>query len=146
MYHRKRFVLWPMWGNGLGKPFFLAITLSSVQVEWSTSPVSHSFKAHNCEQFQRMVHFGGWCRTVISIRKWSGQSFPREDSFYPSFTMVSVRGMAQLGEFSRFSNHGHAFSREESFSPSCTMISARGMAHLGEWSRLINQGQLFFCG
>jgi hypothetical protein len=56
-----------MWGNGLGKSFFLEVTLSSGQVEWFVSPGSHSFKVHNCEQFRRMVHFRGWCTTIISI-------------------------------------------------------------------------------
>jgi hypothetical protein len=91
-----------------------------------------------------MVHFVGWCRTFISIRKWFIQSFPRVDSFYPSCAMVSARGMAQLGEWYRFNNQVQAFHREDSFSLGCTMISARGMAQLGEWSRLINQGKLFF--
>jgi hypothetical protein len=144
MYHRQRFPLWPVWGNGLGRSFFLAVTLSSDQVELSASPSSHSFKVHSCEQFRRMVCFGGWCRIVISTRKWYGQSIPRADSFYPGCTMISVEGMAQLGEWSRFSNQGHAFPRVDSFSPDCTMISAEGMAQLGEWSRLINQGQIFF--
>jgi hypothetical protein len=58
--------------------------------------------------------------------------------------MISVGGMAQLGEWSRFNNQGQAFPREDSFSPGCTMISVGGMAQLGEWSRLRNQGQLFF--
>jgi hypothetical protein len=58
--------------------------------------------------------------------------------------MISAEGMAQLGEWSRFSNQGKAFPRAESFSLGCTMTSARGMAQLGEWSRLRNQGQLFF--
>jgi hypothetical protein len=58
--------------------------------------------------------------------------------------MFSARGMAQLGECSRFINQGHAFPRAYSFSPGCTMISAGGMAQLGEWSKLRNQGQLFF--
>jgi hypothetical protein len=138
MYHRQRFLLWPMWGNSLGQSFFLAITLSSGQVEWSASSDSHSFEVHSCEQFRRMVHFGGWCRTVVSIRKWSRQSFPRADSLYLGFTMISAEGMAQLGEWSRFSNQGHAFPREDSFSLGFTMISVRGMAQLGEWYRLIN--------
>jgi hypothetical protein len=77
-------------------------------------------------------------------RKWSGQSFPRADSFSPGCTVISVGGMAQLGEWSRFNNQGQAFPRADSFSPGCTMISAGGMAQLGEWSRLRNQGQLFF--
>jgi hypothetical protein len=54
--------------------------------------------------------------------------------------MFSARGMAHLGEWSRFNNQGHAFPRENSFSPGCTMNSAGGMAQLGEWSRLKNQG------
>jgi hypothetical protein len=58
--------------------------------------------------------------------------------------MFSVRGMAQLGEWSRFNNQGQTFPREDSFYPGCTMFSAGGMAQLGEWSRLKNQGQLFF--
>jgi hypothetical protein len=133
-----------VWGNGLGQSLFLEVTLSSGQVEWSTSPSSHSFKVHICEQFRRMVHFGGWCRTIISIRKWFRQSFPKEDSFSPGCTMISVGGMAQLGEWSNFNNQGQTFPREDTFSPGCTMISAEGMDQLGEWSRLINQGQLFF--
>jgi hypothetical protein len=47
--------------------------------------------------------------------------------------------MAQLGEWSRFSNQGQAFPRADSFSLGCTLFSARGMAQLGEWSRLRNQ-------
>ena len=41
--------------------------------------------------------------------------------------MISVGGMAQLGEWSRFNNQGQAFPRADSFSPGCTMISVRGM-------------------
>jgi hypothetical protein len=93
-----------VWGNGLGQSFFLEFTLISGQVEWSASSGSHSFEVHNCEQFRRMVCFEGWCKIVISIRKWSGQSFPKVDSFSLGFTMISVRGMAQLVEWSRFSN------------------------------------------
>ena len=91
-----------------------------------------------------MDHFGGWCRTIISIRKWFGKSFHREDSFYLGCTMISAGGMDQLCEWSRFNNQEQAFPREKSFYPSCTMISARGMAQLGEWSKLRNQGQVFF--
>jgi hypothetical protein len=46
-------------GSGLGQSFFLAVTLSSGQVEWSASSGSHSFEVHSCEQFRRMVRFGG---------------------------------------------------------------------------------------
>jgi hypothetical protein len=134
-----------VWGNGLRQSFFLAVTLSSGQVEWFSSLGIHSFKVHICEHFRRMVHFGGWCRTIISIRKWFGQSFPRSDSFYLGFTMISARGMAQLGEWFKFINQGQTFSRADSFSPGFTMISASGMAQLGEWSMLKNKGQLFFC-
>jgi hypothetical protein len=133
-----------VWGNGLGQSFFLAVTLSSGQVEWSASSGIHSFKVHSCEQFQRMVHFWRLVQDNHFHRKWSGQSFPREDSFSPGFTMISAEGMAQLGEWSRFSNQGQEFPREDSFSLGCTMISVGGMDQLGEWSRLRNQGQLFF--
>jgi hypothetical protein len=47
--------------------------------------------------------------------------------------------MAQIGEWSRFSNQGQAFPRADSFSPGCTLFSAGGMAQIGEWSRLRNQ-------
>ena len=76
--------------------------------------------------------------------KWSRQSFPRVDTFSLGFTMISVGGMTQLGEWYRFNNQGQTFPRENTFSPGCTMTSAGGMAQLGEWSRLINQGKLFF--
>jgi hypothetical protein len=58
--------------------------------------------------------------------------------------MISSGGMAQLGEFYRFNNHGYAFPRADSFSLGFTVISAEGMDQLGEWSKLINQGQLLF--
>jgi hypothetical protein len=67
MYHRQQFPLWPVWGNGLGQSLLLTVTLSSGQKDWSASPDNHSFEAHSCEQFRRMVRFGGWCRTVISL-------------------------------------------------------------------------------
>jgi hypothetical protein len=56
MYHRQRL---PIMGSGLGQSFFLAVTLCSGQVEWSASPGSHSFEVHSCEQFRRIVRFGG---------------------------------------------------------------------------------------
>ena len=123
-----------------GKPFFLEVTLSSGQVEWSTSLGSQSFKVHSCEQFQRMVCYRRLVKGSHFHRKWSEQSFPREDSFSLGCTMISVRRMAQLGEWSTFNNQGQTFPRENSFSPSCTMTSAGGIAQLGEWSRLRNQG------
>jgi hypothetical protein len=73
------------------------------------------------------------------LRKWSGQSFPREDSFSLGCTLFSAEGMAQIGEWSRFINRGQAFPRVDSFSLGCTLFSARGMAQIGEWSRLRNQ-------
>jgi hypothetical protein len=78
------------------------------------------------------------------LRKWSGQSFPREDSFSPGCTVFSAKGMDQLGEWSRFNNQGHAFPRLDSLYPVFTMFSAGGMAQLGEWPRIGNQGKLFF--
>ena len=54
-------------GSDLGQTFFLTVTLSSGQVEWSASSGSHSFEVHSCEQFRRMVRFGNWCRTTISL-------------------------------------------------------------------------------
>ena len=55
-------------------------------------------------------------------RKWSGQSFPREDSFYSGFTMISAEGMSQLGEWSSFNNHEQAFPRADSFSPGAILL------------------------
>ena len=71
--------------------------------------------------------------------KWSGQSFPRADSFSPGCTLFSVGGMAQGGEWSMFNNQVQTFLRADSFSPGYTFFSVRGMAQGGEWSRLINQ-------
>jgi hypothetical protein len=45
----------------------------------------------------------------------AGQSFLRADLFSPGCTFFSVRGMAQGGEWSRFSNQGQTFLREDSF-------------------------------
>jgi hypothetical protein len=52
--------------------------------------------------------------------------------------LFSARRMAQLGEWSRFNNHGHAFPRADYFSPGCTLFSVGGMAYIGEWFRLRN--------
>jgi hypothetical protein len=54
-------------GNGLGQSLFLTVTLSSGQEDWSGSSNNHSFEVHSCEWFRRMVCFGGWCKTVISL-------------------------------------------------------------------------------
>jgi hypothetical protein len=110
-------------GNGLGQSLFLTVTLSSGQEDWSASPDNHSFEAHSCEQFRRMVRFGGWCRTVISLGNGP-------DS-HPGCTLFSAGGMAQIGEWSRFNNQGQAFPRADSFSPGCTLFSAGGMAQIG---------------
>jgi hypothetical protein len=72
------------------------------------------------------------------LRKWSGHSFPREDSFSPGCTLFSVGVMAHIVEWSRFNNKGQTFPREDSFSLGCTLFSAEGMAQIGEWSRLKN--------
>ena len=73
------------------------------------------------------------------LRKSSGQSFPRVDSFSLGCTLFSVGRMAQIGEWSKFSNQGQEFLREDSFSPGCTLFSVGRMARIGEWSRLRNQ-------
>jgi hypothetical protein len=49
MYHRQRLPIVVNMGSGLGQSFFLAVTLSSGQVEWFASPGSHSFEVHSCE-------------------------------------------------------------------------------------------------
>jgi hypothetical protein len=51
MYHRQLLPIVVNMGSGLGQSFFLAVTLSSDQVEWSALPSNHSFKVHSCEQF-----------------------------------------------------------------------------------------------
>jgi len=115
MYHRQRL---PIMGSGLGQSFFLAVTLSSGQVEWSALPNSHCFEVHSCEKFWRIVCFGGWCRKNIPWGKTHSlqvtlflvsEEWPRvgngpdsyslrADSFSPSYTLFSVRRMAQGGE------------------------------------------------
>jgi hypothetical protein len=44
--------------------------------------------------------------------------------------MFISRGMAQLGEWSKFNNKEQEFPREESFYLGCTMFHAEGMAQL----------------
>jgi hypothetical protein len=100
------------------------------------------------QQFPIVVNMGNgpfWRLVQDShfLRKWSKQSFLRADSFSPSCTLFSVGGMAQGGEWSRFSNQGQAVLRSDSFSPGCTFFSAGGMAQGGEWSRLRNQNSYF---
>jgi hypothetical protein len=51
-----------------------------------------------------------------------GQSFLREDSFPPGYTLFSVGGMAQGKEWSKH------LSRENSFSPGYTLFSVERMA------------------
>jgi hypothetical protein len=89
-------------------------------------------------RYRRLVQVGYF------HRKWSGQSFPRVDSFSPSCSVISAGRIAQLGEWSRFNNHGQSFPKADSFSLGCTVISAGRMAQLVEWSRFRNQGKLFF--
>jgi hypothetical protein len=133
-----------VWGNGLGQSFFLEVTLSSGQVEWSPR------RAIILSKFTVVSSFEEWSILEVGV----GQSFPlgngldshslgQTHSIQVSLCLV-LGGMAQLGEWSRFKNQGHAFPRVDSFSLGCTMISVGGMAQLGEWSRLRNQGQLFF--
>jgi hypothetical protein len=59
-------------GSGLGQSFFLAVTLSSGQVEWSASPGSHSFEVHSCEQFRRIVRLEVDAGLKMYIRKYKG--------------------------------------------------------------------------
>jgi hypothetical protein len=65
MYHRQRFPLWPVWGNGLGKSFFLEVTLNSGQVEWSARAVILS-------KFTVVSSFEEWSVLEVGAR----QSFP----------------------------------------------------------------------
>jgi hypothetical protein len=131
MYHRQRFPIVVNMGNGLGQSLFLRVT----QEDWPAS----SDNDFPLWLTWGMVRFGGWCRTVISFGNGPGQSFLRVDSFSPGCTLFSAGGMAQGGEWSRFSNQGQTFLRADSFSPGCTLFSAGGMAQGGEWSRLRNQ-------
>jgi hypothetical protein len=66
---------------------------------------------------------------VSSFEEWSvlevdvGHTIFRADSFSLGYTLFSVGGMAQGGEWS-----GQLFLREDSFSPGYTLFSVRGMA------------------
>jgi hypothetical protein len=77
-----------------------------------------------------------WPRVGNSL----GQSFLREKSFSPGYTLFSVGGMAQGKEWSKH------FSRADSFSLGYTLFSVGRMAQGGKWSRFINQKQSFFLG
>jgi hypothetical protein len=116
-------------GNFLGQTLFLRVT----QEDWPTSADNHSFKAHSCEQFRRMVHFGGWCRIVTSLGNGpDSHSLGKIHSLQVALCLVPE-------EWSRFSNQGQAFLREDSFFPGFTLFSVGGMAEVGQWTRLINQ-------
>jgi hypothetical protein len=66
---------------------------------------------------------------MSSFKEWSilevdaGQTFLRADSFSLGYTLFSVRGMAQGGEWSE-----RLFLREDSFSLGYTLFSVGGMA------------------
>jgi hypothetical protein len=102
MYYRQEFPIVVNMGNGLGQSLFLRVT----QEDRSASSDNHSFEAHSCEKFRRMVYFGGWCKTVISFGNGLDSHSLRQNSFSPSCTLFSVGGMAQIGEWSRFNNQG----------------------------------------
>jgi hypothetical protein len=115
-----------------------------------------------------MVCFGGWCRTIISLgngsdnhslgkihslqvdlclvlEEWSrfsnqGQTFLRADSFSPGYTLSSVGGMAQGGEWSRLRNQDSysSFLEKNSLDSSSLMfdfLSADALprSHICEW-------------
>jgi hypothetical protein len=66
---------------------------------------------------------------VRNFEEWSilevdaGQTFLRENSFSPGYTLFSVGGMAQGGEWFE-----QLFLRADSFSPGYTLFSVGGMA------------------
>jgi hypothetical protein len=129
-------------GNGLGKTLFLRIT----QEDWPTLP-DNDFPLWLT---WGMVCFGGWCRTVISLgngldshslgkihslqvslclvpKEWSrfnnqGQTFLREDSFSPGYTVSSVGGITQGGELSRLRNQDNYSSLLEKNSPDSSSL------------------------
>jgi hypothetical protein len=124
MYHRHQLPIVVNMGSSLGQSLFLRVT----QEDWPASP-DNDFPLWLT---WGMVCFGGWCRIVISfgngpdshslgwihslqaalclvLEQWSrfsnqGQTFLREDSFSPSYTLSSVGGMAQGGEWSKLIN------------------------------------------
>jgi hypothetical protein len=139
-------------GSGLGQSFFLAVTLSSGQVEWSASPGSHSFEVHSCEQFRR----------IVRLEVDAGQTFLEGRLILSRLHLFSVGGMAQGGEWFRTvtprgqthslqatpclvseewprvgSSPGSTIrdsysSRADSFAPGYTLFGVGGMAQGGE--------------
>jgi hypothetical protein len=139
-------------GSGLGQSFFLVVTLSSGQVEWSASPGSHSFEVHSCEQFRR----------IIRLEVDAGQTFLegrlilsrihlvwcwRNGPGWGMVRTVTPRGKTHLlldtpclvsEEWPRVgSSPGSAikdsyYSREDSFSLGYTLFGVEGMAQGGE--------------
>jgi hypothetical protein len=94
MYHKQKFPLWPVWGNGLGQSFFLEVTLSSGQVEWSACRTVILLKFTIVSSFEEWYVLEVDVQDSHFLRKWFEQSFAREDSFSLGCTMFSVRGMA----------------------------------------------------
>jgi hypothetical protein len=114
MYHRQRL---PITGSGLGHSFFLAVTLSSGQVEWPASLGSHSFEVHSCEQFRR----------IVRLEVDAGQTFLEGRLILSRLHLFGVGGMAQGGNgLDSYS------SRADSFSPGYTLFGVGGMAQGGE--------------
>jgi hypothetical protein len=70
--------------SGLGESFFLEVTLSSGQVEWSALLGSHSFEVHSCEKFRRIVH----------LEVDAGQTFLEGRLILSRLHLFSVEGMA----------------------------------------------------
>jgi hypothetical protein len=129
MYHRHRLPIVVNMGSGLGQSLFWRVT----QEDW---PASSNNNFPLCLTWG-MVRFGGWCRTVTSFgngpdnhslgrihslqvalclvpKEWSrfnnqGQTFLRANSFSPGYTLFSVGGMAQGGEWSKLRKSGQLF-------------------------------------
>jgi hypothetical protein len=77
-----------VWGNGLGQSFFLRITLSSGQEEWSASSGSHSFKVHSCELL-RFGYLGKWSPCAYESLSTKGEDYYPHTLLYDSnFTLT----------------------------------------------------------
>ena len=113
-------------GSGLGQSFFLAVTLSSGQVEWSASPAVILSKFTVVSSFEES---SVW-------RLMQDRHSSRANSLFPGYTCLVSEEWPRVGN--GLDNYS---SRVDSFSLGYTLFSVGGMAQGGSGSNNYSLGQ-----
>ena len=95
---------------GAGQTFPLVVNMGNGQDSHSLGRI-HSLQAALCLVTEEWSRFSN-----------QGQALLREDSFSPGYTLFSVRGMAQGGEWSRLRNRDNYSSFLEKNSPDSSSL------------------------